>query len=211
MRPPATSDRGLAAGEGRDSGCACGAGPTRIDPIGFGARAVAGRRRVSSPGRHGAQGFSLLEIMVVVVLIALTVTLVELNLNRDLDRVAQLEARRFAKLVEHARDESVLSGKVYAVEVDERRKSYLFLESPSRWTPVRGDDILRERYFPEYLSVRFDLLQSAGEAGRKLLILAGTGDMTPFQLVVTGDRFLHMVKLDDAANLMVDRVERDAG
>ena len=64
-------------------------------------------------------GFTLLEIMVVVVLIALTVTLVGMNLGRDTDQIAQLEATRFARLLSQVRDESVLTGKSYAIELNE--------------------------------------------------------------------------------------------
>jgi general secretion pathway protein H len=154
-------------------------------------------------------GFTLLEIMVVVVLIALTVSLVSLNLDRDIDRVAHHEALRFAKLVEHLREESILTGKSYAVEVNEERRSYRFLETEEKWVPVKNDDLLRRRYFPEYLSVRFDTLQGQSEDDNGLLVVEGLGNVTPFQLVVSGDDFLHVVKLDDAYNVIVDQVARD--
>ena len=98
------------------------------------------------------RGFTLLEIMVVVVLIALTVTLVGLNLNRDLDQIAGLEAERFAKLLEHLRYESVLTGKSYAIEVDEQKKIYRFLESSDKWLPIKNDDLLRPRKIPDFLT-----------------------------------------------------------
>jgi len=179
-------------------------------------------------------GFTLLEIMVVVILISITVTLVSINLDRDLDQVARQEARRFAKLLEHLREESILTGKVYAIEIDEQNKSYRFLEpgqksssakdeeesgdekkttrsgdSGFKWTPVNGDDLFRKRLFPEYLSVRFDALQGTNEGTESLLIVHGLGDVTPFQLSVAGDNYLHVVKLDDNFNVIVDQVVRD--
>lgn len=154
-------------------------------------------------------GFTLLEIMVVVLLITLTVTLVSLNLDRDLDQVAHLEAQRFAKLVEHVREESILTGRIFAIEVDESKKSYRFMESGEEWEPVKGDDILRIRLFPEYLSVKFDALQGGDGDDRGLLIVQSLGDVTPFQLVVYGDDYLHVVKLDDSFNVIVHQVARD--
>lgn len=154
-------------------------------------------------------GFTLLEIMVVVILISLTVTLVSINLDRDLDQVARQEALRFAKLLEHVREESILTGKIYAIQVDENDKTYRFMESGEEWTPVKGDDLLRKRLFPEYLSVRFDALQVQEEGEAALLIVQGLGDVTPFELVVSGDDFLHVVKLDDDFNVVVDKVARD--
>lgn len=154
-------------------------------------------------------GFTLLEIMVVVVLIALTVTLVSVNLDRDRDQIARNEAFRFAKLIQHIREESILTGKVYAVEVDEHNKTYRFMESGEEWTPVSHDDLLRKRLFPEYLSIKFDALQGTSEDGPGLLIVHGLGDISPFQLVVSGDDYLHVVKLDDAFNVIVEQVARD--
>jgi general secretion pathway protein H len=156
------------------------------------------------------RGFTLLEIMVVVVLIGLTVTLVGLNLGRDLDQVAGLEAKRFAKLLEYLRDESVLTGTSYAIEVDEQKKMYRFLESSGKWLPVKNDDLLRPRRFPEYLSVKMDIFQKGEDDSSEFLIVQGLGEITPFQLVVTGDEYLHIVKLDDSFNIMVEQVDPDA-
>lgn len=156
------------------------------------------------------RGFTLLEIMVVVVLIALTVTLVGLNLNRDLDQIASLEAERFAKLLEHLRDESVLTGKSYAIEVDEQKNVYRFLESADKWLPVKNDDLLRPRRFPEYLSVKMDVFQKGEDDSSEYLIVQGLGEITPFQLVVAGEEYLHIVKLDDSFNVMVEQVDPDA-
>lgn len=157
------------------------------------------------------RGFTLLEIMVVVVLIALTVTMVGLNLDRDVDQVAQLEARRFAKLLSHLQDESILSGKAYAIAVDEQDKKYSFLESPGEWTPVVGDDVLRDRYFPDYLRVRFEVLQSPPDDRSGLLIVESSGDITPFELIVFGERYRQIVTLDDTLDVKIRQVGRDEG
>ena len=148
--------------------------------------------------------------MIVVILIALTVSLIGVNLGPDLDQVAELEANRFAKLVEHLRDESILTGKVYAIEVDEKRKTYQFLQAPPQWRSVSKDDILRPRHFPDYLSVHFDILQRRETDQRVLLVVEGLGEITPFRLSVEGDRFTHVVTLDDALNIKVNQVNKDA-
>lgn len=167
-------------------------------------------RHSSNRTTTSQRGFTLLEVMVVVVLIALTVTLVGLNLNRDLDQIAGLEANRFAKLLEHLRDESVLTGKSYAIEVDEQKKTYRFLESSEKWLPVKDDDLLRPRSFPEYLAVEMDVFRKAEDGSAGLLIVQGLGEITPFQLSVSGDEYLHIVRLDDAFNVTVEQVDPNA-
>ena len=167
-------------------------------------------RHINNRTTTDQRGFTLLEIMVVVVLIALTVTLVGLNLNRDLDQIAGLEADRFAKLLEHLRDESVLTGKSYAIEVDEQKKIYRFLESSEKWLPVKDDDLLRPRRFPEYLTVKMDVFRKGENESTELLIVQGLGEITPFQLAVSGDEYLYIVKLDDSFNVTVERVDPNA-
>ena len=86
--------------------------------------APTGARSPAASTAAGAlqSGFTLLEIMVVVVLISLTVTLVSINLDRDLDQIAHREAVRFARLLEHVREESILTGKVYAIDENKKDK-----------------------------------------------------------------------------------------
>ena len=146
----------------------------------------------------------------VVVLIAITVTLVSVNLERDVDRVAALEANRFAQLLEQVRDESVLTGRSYAVDVNEASMEYSFLTYDEKWIPVKEVDFLRPRRFPEPLSIRMELFSAGGQNAAGYLMIQGLGEITPFRLEVTGDRFSHSVRLDDSANLIVEQQEVDA-
>ena len=57
------------------------------------------------------QGFTLLEMMLVVVLIGLTVGFVNLNLSPDAEDVLDREANRIVALLQQLQDESVISGK----------------------------------------------------------------------------------------------------
>ncbi len=144
----------------------------------------------------------------VVALVVLTVSLVGVNLGRDLDQIAQLEARRFARLTEHVRDVSMISGRIYAVEIDQKRKRYQFLLADNEWKPVTRDDVLRPRYFPDYLSIRFEVPQQT-VAHRGRVIIQGLDEITPFRLAVAGDEFWHVVSLDDSLNIRVERTRKD--
>jgi general secretion pathway protein H len=157
------------------------------------------------------QGFTLLEILVVVMLIGISITVVGLSLGRDHDRVAELEARRFAALLEHLRDESVLSGRSYAILVDEPTRSYRFLAAGSGWKPVTGDDILRDRMLPDFLKLRLDLPAGSSESDAGLVVVEALGDITPFVLTVSGDDQDFRVTLDAAQNLVVRGHARDTG
>jgi len=146
-------------------------------------------------------GFTLLEILVVVVLIAVSVTFAVVNLQRDADQVAELEARRFALLVAQARDESILSGRPYAVEVSPADNTYRFLVHRSEWTRVDDDDVFRTRRIPADIEVSFTL--EAGPDAGDLLVIEGLGEISMFTLSLRGDSREYTVAIDENRELAV--------
>lgn len=158
-------------------------------------------------GPSAQSGFTLLEIMVVVILIAVSATYAVVRLDRSSDDIAELEARRFARLVEHARDESILSGRPFAVQVDPVARSYTFLHHVREWTPVEDDDVFRRRVLPEDLELDFESSSDPGSGG--LLVIEGLGVITPFVFTVRGDSRTYRVSVDEAHNIVV-ALETDA-
>ncbi len=154
-------------------------------------------------------GFTLLEIMVVMVLIGISITLVSLNLYQDSDQVAELEAHRFASLLEHVRDESVLTGRTYAVEIDELGRQYGFLIYDDEWMAVEQDDVLRKRFLPEYLDIRFDLINPRND--RPMLVIDALGELTPFVLTISSEQLVYVVSMDNGENISVRRTQREPG
>ncbi|MGA8259238.1 MAG: type II secretion system minor pseudopilin GspH [Arenicellales bacterium] len=197
------------------------AGKGQAEAHGKGGAGCAERDTPGSSAAFRQSGFTLLEIMVVMALIAISVTFVVLNLQRDTDGVAKLEARRFASLIEQARDESILSGRPYAVQVDPNGRTYTFLQHGKEWTEVTNDDIFRQRRFPEDLGISFETLNGpgsnsndhtgtgdnsssdAGSARSGLLVIEGLGEITPFILTIRGKSLIYEVSVDDSQNVIV--------
>lgn len=162
-----------------------------------------------------AQGFTLLEIMVVMLLIAISVTYVTIRLNRDADSIAELEAQRFIKLIEQARDESVLTGRPLAIDVNISERNYTFLyRNKEKWDQIKNDDVFKVRSFPEDVDIQFNI-QSISNAGSEqnnaLLIIEEVGEVTPFQLSITGDSKSYKVILDEDQKLNLESDEKQAG
>ena len=55
-----------------------------------------------------SQGFTLIEIIVVVAIIGIIVAFVVIKISRDTDRLASLEAKRFQALIYEVRDEAII-------------------------------------------------------------------------------------------------------
>lgn len=102
-------------------------------------------------------GFTLIEILVVVVVIAILVSIGMLSLSiLGDDRQLRREAIRIGSLLEVAQDEAIMQGREFGLEI--LRQSYRFVEyDPLQrvWADVPADDIFRARQLPE--NIEFDL------------------------------------------------------
>jgi general secretion pathway protein H len=98
-----------------------------------------------------ARGFTLIEILVVVIIIATisSMALLSMNLIGD-DRELDTERKRLATLLGVAQDEAVMQGREFGLEV--LRAGYRFVEFDpltSQWSEILGDDLYRLRQLPE--------------------------------------------------------------
>lgn len=97
------------------------------------------------------RGFTLIEILVVVIIIATisSIALISLNLIGD-DRELDTERKRLATLLEVAQDEAVMQGREFGLEA--LRAGYRFVEFDpltSQWAEIQDDDLYRLRQLPD--------------------------------------------------------------
>ena len=97
------------------------------------------------PGR-AARGFTLIEIMVVMVIIGITLGLVSVNAIPSPHQNLQAEASRIALLLQLARDEAIVRNRLVAFEADGEHYRFI-VRNENSWEPVTKDDLLRERAF----------------------------------------------------------------
>jgi general secretion pathway protein H len=97
--------------------------------------------------RQGAaRGFTLLELLVVVVIAGITLGVVSLNAFRSDRQVMQDDAKRIALLLQLTREEAILRNRPTAFEAD--ANSYRFMvREEAGWQPLAQDDMLRQRDF----------------------------------------------------------------
>lgn len=95
--------------------------------------------------QHG-RGFTLVELLVVMVIIGITLGLATLNAIPSPRQDLQQEAQRLALLLQLARDEAIVRNRLVAFEANGERYRFM-VRGDVGWEPVTRDDLLRERTF----------------------------------------------------------------
>lgn len=97
------------------------------------------------------RGFTLVEILVVVIIIAIisSVSLLSMNLIDD-DRELDTERKRLASLMQVVQDEALLQGREFGLELMTSTYRFVEFDPYSRsWVEVAGDDLFRPRKLPD--------------------------------------------------------------
>jgi len=161
--------------------------------------------------QHRQTGFSLIEIMVVVIIIGIVISVATLSMGLfGNDRALKTEADRFVALMEVAQDEAVMQSREFGIEI--MTAGYRFVEYDplgEQWADIPGDDTLRLRALPE--DIEFELLlegkrivldddpatfddpktrtsRAATDVYAPHLLVYSSGDTTPFELRIIRSR-----------------------
>lgn len=107
------------------------------------------------------QGFTLIELMVVVVIVAILFSYTTLAIRGDSpEDTIKEETQRLQRLVQLAMEESILRGEEYGIEVF--IDGYRFLRlSEHQWQPLSGDRILRQRTLSDDIELEMRLEDTA--------------------------------------------------
>jgi general secretion pathway protein H len=91
-------------------------------------------------------GFTLMELLLVIAIAGITLGLASLALGPNDSRVLQDDARRVAALMQLAGDEAILQNRPILFEADAQRYRFL-IRQQGAWSPLKDDELLRGRSF----------------------------------------------------------------
>jgi general secretion pathway protein H len=135
-------------------------------------------------------GFTLIEVMVVVVIMGILINFAVISLRNHspIDQVKK-ETARLKSLIEIASEEALLRSSFIGVDVTETGYGFLRLEDEA-WQPL-GDTLFRERELPEEIHIKVTSAQPTSdededeERRTPEIILLNSGEITPFDLKIT--------------------------
>jgi general secretion pathway protein H len=134
-----------------------------------------------------ARGFTLVELLVVVVIIVIMVALAGVQLMRSPGEAVRDESERLALLLEAARDEAILQGRVFAFGAGRQSYRFLRLERDGKLKIAKDDELLRPRQLAA--GVAIESLQVEGlaeDAPVKGVVFQPSGDLPAFRISLAG-------------------------
>jgi len=141
------------------------------------------------------RGFTLLEVLAVLVIIGITLTFAVLSIG-DGGQSARIEreARRLAAVVDMASEEAVMQSRELGLRFS--RDGYRFVRLDSdKWQPVGDDDALKAHDVADGIHMAFSVEGVSGsgdrskDAGpdRPQVLLLSSGERTPFDATFSMD------------------------
>jgi general secretion pathway protein H len=148
-------------------------------------------------------GFTLLELLMVLVIAGMTLGLVTLNAMPGQTKALQSEAQRIALLMQLARDEAILRNRPVAFEAESSGYRFLMRDG-TQWAKMVKDDMLRERTF-SHPPVSMSISPEVAAQTNPLRIVFGREPVDkPFVLTfVSGDAHAS-IRADGIGNFTVE-------
>ena len=150
-----------------------------------------------------ARGFTLVEIMVVMVIIGITLGMVSFNAMPSQRQNLQAEAQRIALLLQLARDEAIVRNRLVAFEADTEHYRFL-VRNDTGWAAVPEDDLLRERAFKSAPVVLTEDPPPTGPTNPLRITFGREPVDKPFALTLTAGGSDVVIRADGIGHFVVD-------
>jgi general secretion pathway protein H len=152
--------------------------------------------------RPPSGGFTLLELLVVIVIAGIMLGMVSFNAFPGDRQVLQNEAQRVALLLQLARDEAIVRNSQVAFEADSEHYRFL-LRDDKGWQPITDDELFREREFKR--AVNLSIKPPLSESTQGFRIVFGREPVDkPFVLTLSTGEASVAIRADGIGHYVVE-------
>lgn len=153
--------------------------------------------------RTASRGFTLLELLIVLVIVGITLGMVSFNAMPNDQKVLQNDAQRIALLLQLARDEAIVRNHPIAFETEPDRYRFL-IHNEHAWQVLKQDDLLRERELKKS-PVTFSIRPLSLEQTLPIRIVFGREPVDkPFDLTLSLGGASVVIHADGIGHFMVE-------
>ncbi len=129
------------------------------------------------------RGFTLIEILVVVLIIGITMGFALLAFG-DFggSRRVTVAAEQFVSYVKLAQQQAIMETGTLGIKLNKNNYQVLRFQAPATWIAIMPNNIFHDQHFPD--SAITKLVSDTKNTGKPQIIINSTGDMTPFTLQI---------------------------
>lgn len=135
------------------------------------------------PGRF--PGFTLIEMLIVMLIMGLMVGLVSTILRPDDRALLRIEAERLAQLLDLTATESRLSGQAMAWTADGSGYRFWRMTGEAGWTEIRDNDLLRARQLPQNMMISGMSIEQAPTRGAMRMEFSPYGSSLSYAIEIS--------------------------
>jgi general secretion pathway protein H len=147
--------------------------------------------------REAQNGFTLIEILVVIVILGIAAGLAVALIQPDERDLSVREARRFAGALEYAAQRAQWRNEMLGVSAARHVVRYWRRDATSdRWNALDDDDVLRVRALPEPLDAMVLAFAGRSVASDAIVPLRASGRNEPFAFALATPSWRTIVTLD---------------
>jgi len=135
-----------------------------------------------------SQGFTLLELLIVLVILGITLSFAVLSFGlKDSQSELKQQGTQLAALMQLASEESILLGQEIALQFNDEGYYFLNLKD-DKWLEIKDDQVFRKRNIPTNIQVNLSvegISISNENALEERIYFFSSGESSPFELTLS--------------------------
>ncbi len=155
------------------------------------------------------RGFTLIEVLVVLVVLSVALSLVVVKLTRDRGSLLEEDGRRLALLLQFAHDNAITGGRALAWTANAEGYAFARRDRGPAWVPLIGDDALRPRSWPAEVAVARLRIAGLQAPPGEPLIFSASGINPPYDIMLASGPWRVTLSGDLSGSVALSRATAD--